>query len=147
MTIAEALSELERLLYGSNYEVHLGVYHLPFSSDVGAEHYIAQALGPAAVIGGLSPATEQEALTEVEVALRHDGDAHYGPPLSAPQSQEFDDLLRLVRSHLDQALGAASLIESFWLKEGHPAYPVYSDFAFVIAGPPAAEVFIGSSSD
>jgi hypothetical protein len=40
-----------------------------------------------------------------------------------------------------------TLIERFWRKEGHPAYPVFWDFAFVIAGPTEAEVFIGSSSD
>jgi hypothetical protein len=146
-TIEEALRELGLLLYGRNYAVHLRVYRLPFSPDAGVEQYIAQALGPAAVIGGSSRATEQEVLTAVNEALRHEGDDGYGPPRSALQSQKFEELVSMVRFHLDQALGAASVIERFWLKDGHPDYPVYWDFAFVIAGPRAAEVFVGSSSD
>jgi hypothetical protein len=53
----------------------------------------------------------------------------------------------VVLAHLDHALAAALLVQSFWLKKGHPDYPVFWDFAFVIAGSSAAEVFIGSSSD
>jgi len=147
-TIEEALTELGRLLNGTNYVVSLRVYRLPFSPDASAEHYIAQALGPAAVSGGSSRATEQEVLTEVEESLRHEGDNGYGPPPSALQSQKYEELVSLVLSHLHQGLRAAALIERFWLKEGHPEfYPVYWDFAFVIAGPTAAEVFVGSSSD
>jgi hypothetical protein len=41
----------------------------------------------------------------------------------------------------------ATLVVNFWLKAGHPAYPVFWGFAFVIAGPRGAEVFVGSSSD
>src|SRR5262249_30189375 len=105
------------------------------------------ALGAAAVVGGSSPATGKDVLTEVEEVLRHEGDEGYGPRPQALQSQKFEDLLSLVLSHLEQALGEASLVERFWLKEGHPDYPVFWDFAYVIAGPTAAEVFIGSSSD
>jgi hypothetical protein len=100
------------------------------------------------VIGGSFRATEREVLTKVEEALRHEGDDGYGPRRrSAGQSRKFEELVSLVLSCLDQALGAASLIESFWLKEGDPDYPVFWNFAFVIAGPTAAVVFIGSSSD
>ena len=44
------------------------------------------------------------------------------------------------------AAGAA-LLAQFWLRDGHPAYPVFWDFAFVIAGSAGGQVFIGSSSD
>jgi hypothetical protein len=70
MTIEKALKKLGRLLYGRNYVVRLRVYHLPFSPGGGAEQYITQALGPKAVVGGSSPATAQEVLTEIEEALR-----------------------------------------------------------------------------
>ena len=48
---------------------------------------------------------------------------------------------------IEQSVVGATVIERFWLKEGHPAYPVFWDFAFVIAGPHETKVFIGSSSD
>jgi len=41
----------------------------------------------------------------------------------------------------------ATTIKRFWLKQGHPAYPVFWDFAFVVIGTQQVELFIGSSSD
>jgi hypothetical protein len=52
-----------------------------------------------------------------------------------------------VLSHLEQFAAPSTAIWSFWLKDGHPHYPVQWDFAYVLAGPGGAEVFIGSSSD
>lgn len=147
MADEKMLNELAGLLDGLNYVVFLRLYCMPFLPGAGPEHYIAQALGPAAVIGGSSPATGQEVLAEVEEALRHTGERAYGPRPSTLRSKKFKELLSRVLSYIEQAVAGATLIEKFWLKEGHPDYPVFWDFAFVIAGPTGAEVFIGSSSD
>jgi hypothetical protein len=147
MAVEEVLNELAGLLNGLNYVVFLRLYRIPFSPGAGPEQYIAQALGPAAVIGGSSPAMGQEVLAEVEEALRHAGDRAYGPRPSTLRSKKFKELLRSVLSYIEQAVAGSTVIERFWLKEGHPAYPVFWDFAFVIAGRHEAEVFIGSSSD
>jgi hypothetical protein len=147
VAIEKVLIELAGLLNGLNYVVFLRLDRMPFSPGAGAEHYIAKALGPAAVLGGSSPVPGQEVLTQVEEALRHAGDRAYGPRPSTLRSKKFKELLHQVLSYIEQALAEATLIETFWLTKGHPAYPVFWDFAFVIAGPTGAEVFIGSSSD
>lgn len=147
MTIDAALKEMGELLYGTNYQVFLRLYRVPFSPQISASEYITQALGPAVVIGGTSLAAGPEVLTEVENALRYVGDSSSGPAPSAIRSQRFDELLGQVLSHLRQTILGANSIEQFWFKDGHPAYPVYWDFAYVFSGPLGAEVLIGSSSD
>jgi hypothetical protein len=52
-----------------------------------------------------------------------------------------------VLSELERLTSQASLLAEFELGEGHPAYPVFWDFGYVIAGPAGGLVFIGSSSD
>lgn len=76
--------------------------------------------------------------------MLHAGDEAYGPLPSVLASEKFRELLASVLAHIEQSASSATLIEQFWLKEGHPAYPVFWDFAFVIASPLGVELFIGS---
>ncbi len=147
MEVESVLSELSNLLCGHNYEVFLRLYKIPFLPGASAEWYISEALGPTAVVGGSCPVTGDEVLAVVKVSLLHAGDEGYGPLPSALGSEKFNELLKTVLSNTERAVSSATLIEQFWLKEGHPAYPVFWDFAFVIAGPLGVEVFVGSSSD
>ncbi len=147
MEVESVLSELSTLLYGYNYEVFLRRFKIPYLPGAGAEQYICEALGPTAVVGGSCPVTGQAVLTEVKESLLHAGDEGYGPLPTALGSEKFNELLKSVLAYTERAVSSATLIEQFWLKEGHPAYPVFWDFAFVIAGPLGVEVFIGSSSD
>ena len=141
------LAELQPLLYGINYVVFLRVYRTPFVTDAPAEWYVSQALGPSAVIGGIGAVSGSEVVAEVEQSLRYVGDTGCGPKPSALRSRRFKALVPAVLSELEGAIGEASLVAQFWLRDGHPAYPVFWDFAFVIAGPSGGLVFIGSSSD
>lgn len=141
------MAELEPLLYGYNYQVFLRLYRVPLASEASAEGYILQALGPAAVIGGVSSVNVKDMLAEVEESLRYVGDASHGPKPAALRSRNFKELVTSVLDGLDEMTKAATLLAQFWLKDGHPAYPVFWDFAFVIAGPTEGVVLVGSSSD
>lgn len=141
------LAELEPLLYGYNYQVFLRIYCLTFAPSEPAGWYIAKALGPSALIGGMVPATGREVLAEVERSLRYAGDVGSGPDPSALSSEKFNELVVRLLSELERAIAGAEILAQFWLRDGHPAYPVFWDFAFLIAGPADALVFIGSSSD
>jgi hypothetical protein len=50
-------------------------------------------------------------------------------------------------AQLNDFLRGVCRLTSFWLKEGHPFYPVFWDFAYVIEKDGDAFVFIGASSD
>jgi hypothetical protein len=138
---------LERLLYGYDYCVFLRACRIPFVPGKPAEWYVYQALGPAAVIGGLVQVTGPEIIAEVERSLRYAGDGSSGPKPSVLQSRKFEELVAGVLDELARAVAGAELLAAFWLRKGHPAYPVFWDFAFVIAGPDGGLVLIGSSSD
>jgi hypothetical protein len=141
------LAQLEPLLYGYNYQVFLRVYGVPFAPGEPAEWYIAEVLGPSAVVGGVVPATGHEVLAEVEQSLRYAGDEGSSPDPSVLSSERFNALVVALLCELERAIAGAALLARFWLRDGHPAYPVFWDFAFVIAAPAGAFVFMGSSSD
>ncbi|MGL4460590.1 MAG: hypothetical protein ACRDD1_18995 [Planctomycetia bacterium] len=141
------LAELEPLLHGYNYVVFLRVYRTPFAPDAPAEWYVGQALGPAASIEGVDKVSGPELLAEVEQSLRYAGDSGSGPKPSALQSPRFTALVPAVLAELERTVAEATLLARFRLRDGHPAYPVFWDFAFVIASPAGGRVFIGSSSD
>jgi hypothetical protein len=146
MTFEDTLHQLESVLYGYNYAVFLHRYQLPFSSTTTIEDYIAQVL-PHAEVGGMQTVSSEAVLIEIEQALRYAGDAGSGPKATVLDSPQFEELLGAVLSHLKHVLSDATIITNFWLKQGHPAYPVFWDFAFVIVGTQQVEIFIGSSSD
>jgi hypothetical protein len=141
------LSELESLLYGYNYQVFLRAYNVPFATGKSPEWYVAEALGPTAVIGGCVSVKGSEILAEVEQSLRYAGDEGSGPKPSALQSRRFEELVSGVLGELARGIERAELLARFWLKDGHPAYPVFWDFAYVIVDLERGMVFIGSSSD
>jgi hypothetical protein len=141
------LAELEPLLFRYNYQVFLHIYRIPFAPDAPAEWYITQALGPAAIIGGVVPTTRPEILSEVKHSLRYPGDAGSGPRRNVLLSNRFNALVEAVLAELELAITEAGLLVQIWLREGHPAYPVFWDFTFVIAGPSGGLVFVGSSSN
>lgn len=147
MDLESALNELSELLYGYNYEVFLRIYKVPFVAGAGVEHYVSVALGAGTLLDCSCSVTGQEVLATVEESLRYGGDEGQGPLPLVLGSERFELLLDRLLCHIKQTTSSATFIEEFNLKDGHPAYPVFWDFAFVIAGPKVAEVLIGSSSD
>ena len=147
-TLNEAFEALEDLLEGYNYTVFLWHYHDPAASPDDNLTTILHRTLPKAeiVVGGSQPSTAEELISDVSTAISHVGDSGYGPIPERIQSQRFQELLR---DTLDacRLICADSRIELFWLKEGHPAYPVFWDFAFAIRHEHGCDVLIGSSSD
>jgi hypothetical protein len=112
------LADLEPLLYGINYVVFLRVYRTPFVADAPVEWYVGQALGPSAVIGGMSAVSGSEVVAEVQQSLRYVGDTGSGPKASALRSRRFKTLVPAVLSELERAISEASLVAQFWLRDG-----------------------------
>ena len=63
------------------------------------------------------------------------------------QSEEFARLLELTMAEVSSAVESATKIETFRFSEGHPAYPVFWDFALLFASPTETVILVGSSSD
>jgi hypothetical protein len=145
--VESALKQLEYLLPGLNYVVAFDIHRVPRMPDATAEQYISAALGPKAIVGGLQPVAPTELLAEVERCLRYPGDRGHGPDPSALRSPEFERHVRSVLDYLKRSVAESSAVTTFWLREGHPLYPVMWDFAYLFEKAHCAVVFLGSSSD
>jgi hypothetical protein len=106
------------------------LHHHCLSIGITAKGYIAQAL-PNAEVGGIESISRQEVLIEVEQSLKYSGDESSGPKLMALNSRRFEELLGAVLLCLEKILVDATIVMSFWLKDGHPDYPVFWNFAFI----------------
>lgn len=147
--IDEVLRDTETVLFegGINYTVFLKLYRVPSGLGVSTQQYISKALGEKALLGGASPVELNELICEVADSLRYRGDSSAGPDPKSLDSARFSGLLRKIERHLLEKGSVARRIERFWLKDGHPAYPVFWHFAFLIEGEAGTEIFIGCSSD
>lgn len=145
----DAFSALAEFLNASgwNYSVFLRCYGAPLAASVSSEAVIHSALGNTAVVGGCREVTPAEALAEIRESLTYVGDSGAGPAPQAMQSERFAALLDRVLAEVSAAAARSMRIEQFWLKDGHPAYPVFWDFAFLLREENEAIVIVGSSSD
>lgn len=105
-------------------------------------------LGDKAAIGKSQAATKKEVIDELKDALRYRGDHGSHPSLDyldSPESRrDFDKVVSAIQRILEESFDN---IQSFRLSAGHPFYPVFWDFAFLIQTCDESILFIASSSD
>lgn len=132
---------------GWNYTVFLQRYRVPCTVDMSCEEALRSALGPGVLIDGLRPVSAEEASADIRAALSYAGDSGAGPEPEEMRSPRFAGLLDAVMAEFGNAAAQAHAIDAFWIDAGHPAYPVFWDFSFLLKGEDEAVLFIGSSSD
>lgn len=154
MTLRQGLlDQITRLLSqdATNYKVFFHLYQVSLADADGGNDLSAcvrKALYAEAEIGGSEEITGADLLAEMEGLLRFSGDPGAGPDASVLQSTELSSLLTELRQSTSKLTDLAKKIERFWLKKGHPAYPVFWDFAyFIVVEGETATILIGSSSD
>jgi len=86
-------------------------------------------------------------LMEVRACLTYEGDHGVGPDPTTMQSERFAELLERTLEEVAGLAKAATRVEAFRIGDGHPADPVFWDFAFLFTLATEAVVLIGSSSD
>jgi hypothetical protein len=145
----ETLSAIVSILnHGSwNYSVFLESYSVPSLPGTPSEQLICTALGGSAVLASIETVTPKQVAEKVQMSLIYAGDSGAGPDPESLRSERFGQLLSSLLAELEATWRHASRIEQFRLKEGHPAYPVFWDFAFLFTNPSEVIVLIGSSSD
>lgn len=145
----ETVSAIANLLNlgGTNYTVFLRSSAVSLADDCPSAELVRAALGTAAVIGGTRSIGRDELLDEVRASLSYAGDAGAGPAPGVVESARFTELLATLTTELRAACDGATDIEQFRLEAGHPAYPVFWDFAFLVRNKTESHVLVGSSSD
>ena len=146
MAINVDLEKLEDMLEGGNYTVFLHVYKVQHDVDA-APASIILSVFPDAIVGNTSTCDVGTALRKFEHDVQYRGDYSHGPDPDVIDSVEFKSAFATVRSHFQSTCLSAVSIHDFWLQNGHPAYPVFWDFAFLIQQGSQSVIWIGSSSD
>jgi len=133
------------LLYGLNYEVSIFdfTHAQPLTKPL---DQVLATLIPNSKISGSKQVSADEAISLVKFGVDYIGDNSHGPVKSKIESKEFIDLRASFLAEVDE-LAKTSEVYSFYFDSGHPAYPVFWDFAFAFRQPQSTWILIGSSSD
>jgi len=135
---------IEHLLYGINYEVWLNLYG-PLDPDLGLEEALKIGVSKEAQLSGVVPSSPQEAISEITEMILYEGGIGHGPERLDEKREEIMSLMNKIFAIIN--IDEADLVAEFGFREGHPAYPVFWDFAYDIHSNGKRWIFVGSSSD
>lgn len=130
-----------------NYTVFLHYSEVPLPKSARNDTVVKMALGAQALIGGIQKVEKTSVWPTIKDALLYAGGKGAGPAESTLKSERMLALIGVLKNEVLSLVDAANTTESFWLQSGHPAYPVFWDFAFVLSGKDCASILMGSSSD
>ena len=131
--------------YSLNYVADVMIYPISESAGDSIEE-IVKSVFDSPLLGGTSESNTSELHEDLLSGLSYAGDsgAHANKKYVGSSEHKLD--LENVMTKLRPVLVNCSSVTSFWLKEGHPFYPVFWDFAFLIESDNKF-IIIGSSSD
>ena len=134
------------LLYGINYQVSLFDYKHEHATDTSLAE-VMKILLPHADVSECVKVAPSEAISVVQSCVDYLGSDDHGPLKEKIGSKEFADLKASLLEEIKELTAESSEIFSFYIRVGHPAYPVFWDFAFAFRRPEWTRIIIGSSSD
>jgi len=140
------LKRLCDLLYGGNYQVSLYNFAIECSSTIPLVKVINISL-PDAELDECVLVASGDAIRQVQSYIDYLGDADHGPLKEKIESEEFLALKMSLLEEVTELAMNSNEILSFRFKTGHPAYPVFWDFAFAFRKSESTQFVIGSSSD
>ena len=130
-----------------NYETAFTFIKCPNAAGQSLDSVVQKALGDKASIGGSNQISSDQLVSDFYDKVSHPGDHGSHPNMNYMEGSSFKDDLSSASVYLKTFLDDASLIISFRIKDGHPFYPVFWDFSFMIESGDDSYLFIGSSSD
>ena len=141
------LRKLERLLYGYNYQVFLRTYTAKHDHNADIAAIVAAALGDKTTVRNTYTHTTDELVATIKSHLEYRGDDSSGPIADRLDGPEFSALLNTLLNRVRELCWSSVSVTGLWIADGHPAYPVFWDFAYLFRGAESSTIFIGSSSD
>lgn len=138
------LNQIEHLLYGLNYAVSLRLYG-PSNSEQGLIETLKKLISEDCEISGVLQTSSNAAKTVITNCLLYKGDEGSKPLELDSKREEIIKLLNNLLSTI--GFESAEMVVEFCFIQGHPAYPVFWDFAYDIHVKDKRWIFVGCSSD
>lgn len=130
----------------SNYVVDVKLFRESTTTDLD-EIEVIEKLIPKSIVGDIEKSNLAELVGLVKEGFEFSGDKGSYPNRKYLVSEEFKDDLNQLLEQIQMIFSENIEIFKFWLKDGHPFYPVYWDYAFLIKKKENNYILIGSSSD
>ncbi|WEQ56890.1 hypothetical protein LV564_07455 [Komagataeibacter nataicola] len=130
-----------------NYSVFLKSVSIKPYENMDSVKTIKKAFGENVVVDNIRQIRKEDVWQILDSSLYYAGDAGAGPSAESLSSREFHAVVHNLRGQVENILGSATRVEAFRFREGHPAYPVFWNFALVFTGETFVTILIGSSSD
>ncbi len=140
----EEFKRIEHLLYGINYEVWFNIYG-PGDPDMSLQSALRKLIANNCEISDVVPSTALAAEEEIIGMVLYEGSTGACPLDLVSKKSEIIKLMYEVFSRIH--LKEADMVSEFGFRRGHPAYPVFWDFAYDIHSNGKRWIFVGSSSD
>ena len=130
-----------------NYTVSFGVFPAAGVGEGSLQEIVHACLGTQARLGGATISSTAEVVSTVRWALEYRGDDELHPNLRCVDGMRDSGRIDSLVHSVELLVTEADLIAEIWLSEGHPFYPVFWDFAFVVSHGQDGLILVGSSSD
>ena len=130
----------------SNYVVDAKIFCGEPKSDLN-EIELIENLIPKSIVGDIEKSDLSELIDVVKGCFEFSGDEGSHPNRKYLVSDEFKDDLSQLLEKFQISFSENKEIFKFRLKDGHPFYPVYWDYAFFIKSKENNCILIASSSD
>jgi len=149
--IDRLINQIQKLMYGLNYEVTLGIEILEDCVSFEDINYVIKMKFPKTTIESITfiPVTEQDFWDDINEKFDYRGDG-IGSYLKLTTEKETALKLKQndLRKFISKYIIKDTNIYSYPFLEGIPGYPVYWEYSFVLLNPSGNSLFIyGSSSD
>ncbi len=132
---------------GIDYTVFLKWYCCAADNAATVDDVMRQLLGPGTVAEQIQDCSLAQVQDEMADCLGFAGDEGDGPGPVTLGTHEYARLLDEIRVDVAEVGGWSQEIKSLRISEGHPAYPVFWDFAYLFLGKEEHRLIVGSVSD
>jgi hypothetical protein len=143
------LTEMADLLNsdGLNYSVFLKAYSGAKESTSNISEIATALIGNGVVVSEIRDVDAADVVEEVRQNLSYAGNENASPNGEILASAEFSNLVKSILESIAQLSKSSTGIKALTFAEGHPAYPVFWDFAFLFMSENDCLLLVGSSSD
>lgn len=130
-----------------NYSCSSRVYSGDWLEGLELNFLLKNIMGSEPSIANLRESSLPTMVDVIRESFSYSGDSGSHPNLAYFESAQFSRELEEIIADLESQFSGCSNVYSFYISSGHPFYPVFWEFSFLLKLNQKAYLVIGSSSD